>query len=99
MKTEYCSLMSMCVPVHTLTVHIHSQSEGVRPCNIACCNLVHSTVITSDVSNSQTSSSDSEPCVIDWYTILASTVFVGGGLVSIEKENVNDCPSVGVAVA
>ena len=58
---------------HTLTVHIHSQSEGVRSCNFACCNLVHSTVITSDVSNSQTSSSDSEPCVIDGHTLLGQS--------------------------
>ena len=48
-----------------LTVHVHSQSEGVRPHNIARCNLVLPTVITSDISNSQTCSGDSEPCISD----------------------------------
>ena len=57
-----------CTHVHTLTVHVHSQSEGVRPHNIARCNLVLPTVITSDVCNSQTCSGDSEPCLTDRFT-------------------------------
>ena len=47
------------------SVHIHSQSEGGRTCNIACCNLVLPTVTTSDASNSQSCSGDSRPCVSD----------------------------------
>ena len=66
-----------------LTVHVHSQSEGVRPHNIARCNLVLPTVIASDVS--QTCSGDSEPCVSDRCTL------VGGGLASMEKE-ILSCP-------
>ena len=31
--------------VCVLTVHIHSQSDGGRPCNIADCNLVPSAVV------------------------------------------------------
>ena len=54
--------------VCALTVHVHSQSEGGRPCNIASCNLVLPTVITSDVSNSQICSGDSRPCVSDEWT-------------------------------
>ena len=51
--------------VCALTVHIHSQSEGGRPCSIACCNLVLPTVTVSEFSNSQTCSGDSHPCVSD----------------------------------
>ena len=54
--------------VCALTVHVHSQSEGGRPYNIACCNLVLPTVTASDVSNSQTCSGDSDPCVSDGCT-------------------------------
>ena len=51
--------------VCALTVHIHSQSEGGRPCNIACCNLVLPIITTSEFNNSQTCSGDSDPCVSD----------------------------------
>ena len=54
--------------VCALTVHVHSQSEGGRPHSIADCNLVLPTVTTSDVSNSQTCSVDSHPCVSDGCT-------------------------------
>ena len=50
--------------VCALTVHVHSQSEGGRPCNIACCNLVLPTVTTSDISNSQTCSGDGPPASV-----------------------------------
>ena len=51
--------------VCALTVHVHSQSEGGRPYNIACCNPVLPTVTTSDVSNCQTSGGDSDPYISD----------------------------------
>ena len=62
-----------------LTVHVHSQSEGVRPHNSARCNLVLPTVITNDISNSQTCSVDSEPCVSDRCTTPGQCNVVTGG--------------------
>ena len=73
--------------VCALTVHIHSQSEGGRPCNIAGCNLVLPTVTTSDVNNSQTCSGDSHPCIIDGCTTPGQgNVVTGGRWVGINGE-------------
>ena len=84
---------------HMLTVHIHSQSKGVRSCNIACCNLVHSTVITSDVSNVKLVAVTVNLGSVAGTPFLVSVRLSRLELASSGREKVNSCPSAGVAVA
>ena len=87
--------------VCALTVHVHSQSEGGRPCNIACCKLVLPTVITDDAAIVRLVVVTVTLASVTGVPLLVKVILSldGGGLASVEKESVSCPPSVGVAVA
>ena len=87
--------------VCALTVHVHSQSEGGKPCNIACCNLVLPlssqvmlAIVRLVVVTVTLASVMGTPLLV---SVISS--LVGGGLVSMKKESVSCPPSVGAAMA